>query len=99
MMLGISRLWCDNGYAAILVRFGVVVFVGFVFLYLCTMYLESQIGRVPVVFGLFMFSVYGIMENFLFDLSSNIFLLAMTDVIFSKSCQNSYEMCSDVDTT
>lgn len=80
-----NRLWLDNAYVSILLRYGIVVFllISFAYMYL----IRSMVIRKEYVLAiiLFLYSLYGLMENGLFMLSHNIFLLAFSDLLYQKN--------------
>lgn len=79
-----SRLYLDNAYVAILLRYGILVFliISFMYLYL----IKSMVIRKEYVLTiiLFLYSLYGLMETGLFMLSHNIFLLSFSDLLYHK---------------
>lgn len=80
-----NRLWLDNAYVSILLRYGILVFliVSFAYLYLIRS-MKTRKEYVLLII-LFLYSLYGLMENGLFMLSHNIFLLAFSDLLFHKT--------------
>lgn len=84
--LGMSgRLWLDNSYASILLRYGILVFLIFSISYLYL--LKNMVVRKEyvLVIILFLYSLYGIMENGLYMVTHNIFLIAFSDLLFRKT--------------
>ncbi len=88
-ILGIgNRLWLDNAYVTILLRYGILVFLitSFTYIYLIgSMAIRKEYILVVI---LFLYALYGLMENGLFMLSHNIFLLAFSDLLYHKENLN-----------
>lgn len=83
--IGITRrLWLDNAYAAILLRYGLLVFLIVSAAYLILLKRKVENREYILVIILFLYSLYGVMENGLFALSHNIFLLAFADLLYNK---------------
>ena len=80
----VYRFYLDNAYMAILIRYGVVVLIFFLLLYSATMIYFIRNRNYLLVFILFVFGIYGIMETNLFSLSKNVFLISMSYPFFSK---------------
>lgn len=85
-LMGIkNRLWLDNAYAAILLRYGILVFFIASFAYLNLIRAMAIRKEFVLAIILFLYSLYGLMENGLFMLSHNIFLLAFSDLLYHKT--------------
>jgi hypothetical protein len=78
----IFHFWLDNAYVAMLLRYGIIVFVGFSLLYIFTMIKLKSEGRYMLVEIMCLYSLYGIMENNYFSVSQNLFLLLLGGVIY-----------------
>lgn len=84
-IIGITgRLWLDNAYAAILLRYGLLVYLIVSAAYLILLKRKAENEEYMLVIILFLYSLYGVMENGLFELSHNIFLLAFADLLYNK---------------
>ena len=84
-LVGITRhLWLDNAYVSILLRYGVVIFLVFSVFYLCLIKNMAVRKEYVLVTILFLYSLYGIMENGLYMVRHNIFLIAFSDLLYNK---------------
>ena len=80
-----GRLWLDNSYASILLRYGILVFLIFSISYLYLLKNMAVRKEYVLVIILFLYSLYGIMENGLYMVTQNIFLIAFSDLLFRKT--------------
>ncbi|WP_026491280.1 hypothetical protein [Butyrivibrio sp. XPD2002] len=80
-----ARMYFDNGYANLWLRFGTIIFVLFIVGYYLLMKKNAKNRLLLVI--LFIYSIYGIMEAGLVQLTHNVFLLAFAQVIYKD---NSY---------
>ncbi len=80
-----TRLFLDNSYSAILLRYGIILFVVFSAGYLYAMYCYARKERNDLVIILFLYSLYGMMENCLFTVQHNVFLLSMAAVLYNAN--------------
>lgn len=80
-----NRLWLDNAYVSILLRYGILVYLVTSIAYLCL--IRSMTNRKEYVLAiiLFLYSLYGLMENGLYMLSHNIFLIALSELLYHKT--------------
>ena len=78
-----TRFFLDNSYSAILLRYGIILFVVFSAGYLYAMYCYARKERNDLVIILFLYSLYGMMENCLFTVQHNVFLLSMAAVLYN----------------
>ena len=90
VVFGQTRLWLDNAYMAILMRFGVIAYVGFTILYTFTMIRTMRKQQFMTLFILFVFAVYGIMESQFYSVAYNPFLLFISWGLFSDSDAGEY---------
>ena len=85
-MAGIqSRIWLDNAYVNVLLRYGIVIFLIFSIAYFCllkTLVLQKQYMLATL---LFLYALYGIMENGLYMITHNIFLIMFSVLLYRKS--------------
>lgn len=81
----IGRLWLDNAYVSILLRYGILVFLITAFAYLSLLKSMAIRKEYILVIILFLYALYGLMENGLFMLSHNIFLLVFADLLYKKT--------------
>lgn len=79
-----EKLWLDNAYMSILLRQGVLVFLIFSVGYLWLMKYMAVQKRYVLLFILFLFSVYGIMEAGMYTLGQNVFLIFFADLLYRK---------------
>lgn len=82
------RFWLDNAYMAILLRYGIIVFLIFSLLYFMTMIQLKQTKQFYLLGIMALYSIYGIMENNYFAMSQNMFLLALSFPIFMDNISN-----------
>lgn len=80
----VYKLYLDNAYMHLLIVYGAITFIIFVFMYMMTMKYYSNYGDYLIVSILFAFSVYGIMEMGLYSMSNNIFLLSISAFIYKN---------------
>lgn len=84
--VGINRLlYLDNAYASILLRYGILVFILFFLFYILMMKKKIQQKEVMLVIILFLYALYGVMENGLYLITHNIFIIAFSDLLYNKS--------------
>lgn len=81
------HFWLDNAYMAILLRYGIIVFLIFSILYLMTMMYLFQTRQYTLLAILALYAVYGIMENNFFSMSQNYFLLLMASPIYYRKAE------------
>lgn len=87
-----SRFYLDNGYMAILLRYGVAVYVLFSLFFLLTMIYLKKRKMYYYVLVFSCFSIYGMMENNYFSLSQNVFLLLVSYYLFQKDFKVNEEL-------
>ena len=80
-----NRLWLDNAYLSILLRYGILVFLIFSVSYICLMRKMIDRRQVIVAIILFLYALYGIMETGLYMITHNIFLIAFADLLYDKN--------------
>ena len=83
-LLNLGNMWLDNAYMTILLRYGILVYVIFSFLYIFTMIYLLNLKEYYLLILFFIFSVYGIMENGFFQISHNIVLFAVAYFLYHK---------------
>lgn len=79
-----SRLWLDNAYMFMLLRYGIITFLIFSTLYIFGMIYYKRLNENIIVIILFLYSVYGIMETGMIMMQHNIFLLALGMPLYYK---------------
>ena len=85
-MIGLtSRLYLDNAYLSILLRYGILVFLIFSIFYLLLVRKMIAQKRYILVIILFLYALYGVMENGLYMMAQNIFLIAFADLLYQKN--------------
>lgn len=84
-----NKLWLDNSYASLLLRYGVLVFLIFSIGYLCL--IKSMLIQREYVLAiiLFLYAVYGLMETGWYMITHNIFLITFSTLLYRKSLQDS----------
>ena len=81
--MGVKQfLYLDNAYASILIRYGVLVFIMFSFFYLLLLKEEANHHKGMLVIILFLYALYGVMENGLYQMTHNIFLIAFANLLY-----------------
>lgn len=82
-----TRLWLDNAYVSVLLRYGVLVFLIFSIGYLCLVkYMIIQKEYILSVI-LVLYALYGIMENGMYMVTHNIFLIAFSSLLYKNLVQ------------
>lgn len=81
----IYHFWLDNAYMAILLRYGIIVFLIFSTLYIVAMIYLKRSEHFYLLGIMSLYSIYGIMENNYFSMSQNLFLLALSFPLFIHS--------------
>lgn len=79
-----NRLYLDNAYVSILLRYGVIVFLIFSFFYIYLIYKKVDQKQYILAIILFLYALYGVMENGFFMVTHNIFLIAFADLLYNK---------------
>ena len=79
-----AKFYLDTAYTSILVRYGVIVYIVFSALYIYAMiyWYKKRNYMIVIIFGVY--AMYGIMENTLYSLTQNIFLLAIAYPLYNK---------------
>ncbi|WP_026524919.1 hypothetical protein [Butyrivibrio sp. MB2005] len=88
----IHRFYLDNSYVGIVLRYGVVVFAIFSCMYIFVIKYYEGTGDLRLASILFAYSIYGIMENGIFSVANNIFLISFSAYLFSQSEQRSLKV-------
>lgn len=78
------RFFLDNAFMTILLRYGVVVFILFSALFIITMIYLKEKKQYMLLEMLFLYSIYGVMENNFFSISHNLFLLVLSYPIYRR---------------
>lgn len=82
-LVGITKkLFLDNAYMSLLIRFGIASLLIFSVAYYFQMKREIIKGDYMLVIIFCLYSIYGVMETGLYSLTHNIFLIALSDVIY-----------------
>lgn len=88
-----GHLYLDCSYAILLVRYGLLVLVGFIVFYLKAMRSQARRRNLQAVMLLFVYAVYGIMEPTMFMLKYNIVLLLIADELYGENDSIRYKVC------
>ena len=88
MGLRYAKYYLDIAYTSILVRYGIVVYIIFSTLYIYAMIYWYKKHNYMLVIILGVYAIYGIMENTLYSLTQNIFLLGLAYPLYNKSFSN-----------
>ena len=82
----VNHIWLDNAYMSLLLRFGVIVYVMFSLYYIyCIHFFNRQEKKNYVLLIiLFLYAVYGMMEEGLISMKHNIFLLSLAYPLYSR---------------
>lgn len=78
------HFWLDNAYMAILLRYGVIVYLLFSVIYFMTAIKLKRQNQYFLLFVYALFSIYGIMEYNFFALTHNIFLLVIASLLYNR---------------
>lgn len=82
-MAGIqSRIWLDNAYVNILLRYGIIIFLIFSIAYFCLLKMVVLQKQYMLAIVLFLYALYGIMENGLYMITHNIFLIMFSALLY-----------------
>ena len=76
------HFWLDNAYMALLLRYGIIVYLSFSFIYIMSMLIQKKKKNYLIVELMCLYAIYGIMENNFFSISQNLFLLLFECVLF-----------------
>ncbi len=82
---GVYHFWLDNAYMALLLRYGIIVFLIFSVLYIATMLYLKRTEQYYLLGIMMIYAVYGIMENNYFSMSQNLFLIALSFPLFTHN--------------
>ncbi len=82
------RFYLDNSYMAILLRYGYFIFICFILAYFYTMVNLRKRKQYFLVGMMGLFTVYGVMENNLFSMSQNVFLLLLSFSIYGEHTES-----------
>lgn len=82
-VVGIAeKLYLDNSYMTLLVRYGILVYLLFTICFVVLLWKLYQSEQDKLLVILVVYSVYGIMENSVYMMTHNIFILAMGMVLY-----------------
>lgn len=87
-----SRLWLDNAYVSMLLRYGILTFAIFSAGYLCLIKLALAQKEHMLAIILFLYALYGVMENGLYMITHNIFLITFAALLFRKPMQSERQL-------
>lgn len=78
-------LWLDNAYVSILLRYGILVYLLFSIAYIWLVkYVISKKNYILVTI-LFLYALYGVMENGFYTLIHNVFLIMMAVLLYKET--------------
>lgn len=80
----LNKLYLDNGYMVLLLRYGLIAYIIFSVGYLYVMSYLKDRKQYFIVIVLFVYALYGVMENGIFMISHNIFLIIFADVLYGN---------------
>lgn len=83
-----SRIWLDNAYANILLRYGILLFLIFSISYFFLLKIIVLQKQYMLAIILFLYALYGVMENGIYIISHNIFLITFSILLYRKSFQD-----------
>lgn len=83
-----SKLWLDNSYVSLLLRYGILMFLIFSIGYMCIV--KSMLIKKEYVLAiiLFLYAVYGLMETGWYMITHNIFLVTFSTLLYGKSLRD-----------
>lgn len=81
----ISRLWLDNAYLSILLKYGIPIFLVFSssYIFLVRRMIVQKNHILVIIF--FLYALYGTMETGLYMVTHNIFLISFADLLYQKT--------------
>lgn len=80
----IHKFYLDTAYMSILVRYGIIVFMLFSVAYIFAMVYFKKVEQYMLVTVFCIYAIYGVMENSLYSLSQNVFLLALSYPLYGR---------------
>lgn len=81
-----KTFYVDNAYAHLLIRYGLIPTIVFVYFYGAAIRKAALSGKWDVVlFGLFIFAIYGIEETYALQFECNFFLASIASLIYEPS--------------
>ena len=89
------RFYLDTAYMALLLRYGFIVYIFFSGIYLLAMIKCMFRKKDMLVIILSMYAIYGVMENALFSVTQNIFLLLLAIPLYSLDFNENKELQKD----
>lgn len=83
-----NRLWLDNSYVSLLLRYGILIYLIFSIGYLCLV--KSMLIKREYVLAiiLFLYAIYGLMETGWYMITHNIFLITFSTLLYRKSLRD-----------
>ena len=87
----IGKLYLDNGYMAIMIRYGIIVYIVFSICYLLAMHNFKKKNQYFLLIILFVYALYGVMENGIYMVTHNIFLISLGNMLYEKSIRKARE--------
>ncbi|MBD5504854.1 MAG: hypothetical protein HDR09_14260 [Lachnospiraceae bacterium] len=88
-LIGLTRrLWLDNAYLSLLLRYGILVFLIISISYIFLMRKMIVQKQYVLVIILFLYALYGTMESGLYQITHNIFLIAFAVLFYHKANTN-----------
>ncbi len=92
----VHHFWLDNAYMALLLRYGVVVYLLFSTIYIGAMAYIRNAKLYVLLEIMCLYAIYGIMENNFFSMSQNIFLLTLSYPIYKRQLAEDHIMPSRI---
>lgn len=84
-LVGITtRLFLDNAYMNLILRFGIIIYIIFSISYIASMMYFGNMKQPVLVILFTVYALYGVMEAGLYMMTHNIFLLAISYFLYSK---------------
>ena len=80
----VDKLFLDNGYMALLLRYGIVAYCIFSVCYFFTMIYLRKKNQYYLLTILFVYALYGVMENGVYMVTHNIFLILFGNLLYQK---------------
>lgn len=84
----VIKLYLDSAYMAILLRYGVFVYLIISVIYIATMVRSYKMNNYKLVIAMSIYALYGIMANSFYSLTQNVFLLFLSSCLYSKEISN-----------
>ncbi len=80
----IERYILDNSYLSLVINFGILPTIGFMFLIFTTFFTAYRENNLAIISLIIVFFIIGFFENYLYLFQSNVYILYFSNVFFKK---------------